>query len=49
MISVLNSDYRSITIALRQEAGQSGAAFHNGVLWQSLFLQHEMTQVVDNP
>ncbi|HCR9749813.1 TPA: hypothetical protein OPR08_002017 [Citrobacter koseri] len=30
-------------------AGQGGAAFHNGVLWQSLFLQHEMTQVVDNP
>ncbi|EOX8481115.1 WD40/YVTN/BNR-like repeat-containing protein [Salmonella enterica subsp. indica] len=30
-------------------AGEGGAAFHNGVLWQSLFLQYEMTQAVDNP
>lgn len=30
-------------------AGQGGAAFHNGVLWQSLFLQYEMTQEVDHP
>ncbi|HAX4823064.1 TPA: hypothetical protein JZG24_003350 [Escherichia coli] len=30
-------------------AGEGGAAFHNGVLWQSLFLQYEMTQAVNTP
>ncbi|EJT4818785.1 TPA: hypothetical protein NVL72_004837 [Citrobacter freundii] len=29
-------------------AGEGGAAFHNGILWQSLFLQKEMTLAVDN-
>ncbi|ECG5958398.1 hypothetical protein QEA29_004516 [Salmonella enterica] len=30
-------------------AGEGGAAFHNGDFWQSLFLQYEMTQAVENP
>jgi hypothetical protein len=29
-------------------AGEGGAAFHNGSLWQRLFLQREMTQAVEN-
>jgi len=29
-------------------AGEGGAAFHNGTLWQSLFLQYEMTQAVES-
>lgn len=29
-------------------AGDGGAAFHNGTLWQSLFSQYEMTQAVEN-
>ncbi len=28
-------------------AGEGGAAFHNGTLWQSLFLQYEMTEMVE--